>query len=219
MGENSFRNCKVVDVNEVADMIPALWVSIFREEDFETRKRAILRIWKMGAANELSITISFIEQNLVDVDLIADNGRIAVLYTFKNDNDETVQYEGIMPRKEYDVNIWEKLPQEIKKFYQYVHDGFFEYNYQGSGLAALENIMYLDDYEWEVVDALELNLEINLETSYALFSSGMGGYVVIDTDKADVNEATIWSVRKAPRYHKNMWDFVDEWILMCMNAA
>lgn len=31
------------------------------------------------------------------------------------------------------------------------------------------------------------------------------------------NNATIWFAKKAPIYAKKFWDFVDEWLLICMN--
>ncbi len=49
------------------------------------------------------------------------------------------------------------------------------------GLESLEDVTYLDDYEWEIVDEIgEHNLRIDLTSSYGFFSNGMGTYVVVD---------------------------------------
>nr|WP_252250059.1 hypothetical protein [Clostridium sp. ZBS13] len=83
------------------------------------------------------------------------------------------------------------------------------------GLSSLENVVYLDDYEWGIIDDIESqNLKIDLGSSYGFFSNGMGTYVVIDYNNCDNDNATLWSSKEEPEYNLKFWDTVDEWTVI-----
>lgn len=62
------------------------------------------------------------------------------------------------------------------KFYKYLHNGFFDLDYDDMGIMPLENVECLDEYEWGIIEDMKLDLRIDLSTSYSFFSNGSGGY-------------------------------------------
>lgn len=82
------------------------------------------------------------------------------------------------------------------------------------GLVPLENVTYFDDDEWGIIEELEEPIQINLKTTFGFFKSGMGGYVAIDYNNCENDNATLWWTNKEPRYNINFWDVVDEWIVI-----
>ena len=42
----------------------------------------------------------------------------------------------------------------------------------------------------------------------------MGGYVAIDYNNCEKDNATLWWVNKQPKYNIKFWDVVDEWIVI-----
>ncbi|CJH89644.1 Uncharacterised protein [Streptococcus pneumoniae] len=82
------------------------------------------------------------------------------------------------------------------------------------GLVPLENVTFFDDDEWGIIEELEEPLQIDLQTTFGFFKSGMGGYVAVDYKNSNNDNATLWWTNKEPRYNMNFWDIVDEWIVI-----
>lgn len=83
------------------------------------------------------------------------------------------------------------------------------------GLEFLENIMYLDDYEWGIVDEIgEYNLKIDFVFLYGFFSNGMGIYVVVDYKNSLGDNVILWFLKEESEYNLNFWDVVDEWMVI-----
>jgi len=83
------------------------------------------------------------------------------------------------------------------------------------GLSSLQNVLYLDEYEWSVLEDMEEhNINIDLTSSYRFFTNGMGAYVVIDYNNCDNDNATLWSSKEEPDYNLKFWDVADEWIVI-----
>ena len=214
LSNSTYSKC---DMNCLEDKLPKNWRKVFEKKEFVERKEKMIELWKDVCGEELSLVINFLQQNLLDIELVKNKDIYSVLYKFKNDKNEILYYQGVIPNEKNDNMLLEKLPQEVSKFYKYLHNGFFEFNYPDTGIISIENVECLDDYEWGVIEDLNLHLNLDLSTSYSLFSSGAGGYVVIDLNKKSLNEAIIWFAKKEPLYDRMYWDFVDEWLLMCMN--
>ena len=164
--------------------IPQIWKEIFSEENGAKRKEKLLEQWSKYLEKELSNTITYLSKFLEDVELMKIGDTISVLYSIKsNKTGRILYYEGgnplDSPRQQFDQlkKDWNTLPKEIRNFYTYLHNGFYYYPNKSMGLDAVENITYLDDYEWEVIEEIgSENIGINVKTSYGLFSNGMGSY-------------------------------------------
>ncbi|MED3916462.1 SMI1/KNR4 family protein [Priestia megaterium] len=198
--------------------IPEEWMEVFIETDKTERKDKLIALWNRVCEKELSHTISYLKENLVDVELIIDNGQYAILYSVKSENDEILYYEGGIPNKSiYDLDMqqaWSSVPQSIVKFYGKLHNGFYYMPSRAMGLVPLERVTYFKEDEWGILDDLEHPLEINLDTTYGFFENGMGGYVAVDLNNCTDNRATLWFTNDQPEYNVDFWDIVDEWILI-----
>ncbi|MCA1050136.1 SMI1/KNR4 family protein [Priestia aryabhattai] len=200
------------------EKIPEEWMEVFIETDKIERKDKIIALWNRVCEKELSHTISYLKENLVDVELIIDNGQYAILYSVKRENDEILYYEGGIPNKSiYDLDMqqaWSSVPQSIVKFYGKLHNGFYYMPSRAMGLVPLERVTYFKEDEWGILDDLEHPLEINLDTTYGFFENGIGGYVAVDLNNCTDNRATLWFTNDQPEYSVDFWDIVDEWILI-----
>ncbi|MBE5099388.1 SMI1/KNR4 family protein [Priestia aryabhattai] len=200
------------------EKIPEEWMEVFIETDKTERKDKLIALWNRVCEKELSHTISYLKENLIDVELIIDNGQYAILYSVKSENDEILYYEGGIPNKSiYDLDMqqaWSSVPQSIVKFYGKLHNGFYYMPSRAMGLVPLERVTYFKEDEWGILDDLEHPLEINLDTTYGFFENGMGGYVAVDLNNCTDNRATLWFTNDQPEYSVDFWDIVDEWILI-----
>jgi hypothetical protein len=205
-------------LNIKKENIPKEWVEVFIETDKTERKDKLIALWNRVCEKELSHTISYLKENLVDVELIIDNGQYAILYSVKSENDEILYYEGGIPNKSiYDLDMQQacsSVPQSIVKFYGKLHNGFYYMPSRAMGLVPLERVTYFKEGEWGILDDLEYPLEINLDTTYGFFENGMGGYVAVDLNNCTDNRATLWFTNDQPEYSVDFWDIVDEWILI-----
>ncbi|MED3923240.1 SMI1/KNR4 family protein [Priestia aryabhattai] len=205
-------------LNIKKENIPKEWLEVFIETDKTERKDKLIALWNLICEKELSHTISYLKENLVDVELIIDNGQYAILYSVKSENDEILYYEGGIPNKSiYDLDMqqaWSSVPQSIVKFYGKLHNGFYYMPSRAMGLVPLERVTYFKEDEWGILDDLEHPLEINLDTTYGFFENGIGGYVAVDLNNCTDNRATLWFTNDQPEYSVDFWDIVDEWILI-----
>ncbi|WP_230932752.1 SMI1/KNR4 family protein [Priestia sp. TSO9] len=205
-------------LNIKKENIPKEWLEVFIETDKTERKDKLIALWNRVCEKELSHTISYLKENLVDVELIIDNGQYAILYSVKSENDEILYYEGGIPNKSiYDLDMeqaWSSVPQSIVKFYGKLHNGFYYMPSRAMSLVPLERVTYFKEDEWGILDDLEHPLEINLDTTYGFFENGMGGYVAVDLNNCTDNRATLWFTNDQPEYSVDFWDIVDEWILI-----
>ncbi len=198
--------------------IPQQWLEIFKETDKTRRKDKLLALWNSVCERELSNTISYLRENLLDFELIVDNEQYAVLYSVNSENDETLYYEGGIPKSSiYTSKMhldWSNVPEAIKEFYEKLHDGFYYLPSRAMGLVPLENITHFKEYEWGIIEELEEPLGINMDTTFGFFENGMGGYVAVDLNNSEEDVATLWFTNDQPDYNVNFWDVVDEWIVI-----
>ncbi|MCM1179625.1 MAG: hypothetical protein NC347_05160 [Clostridium sp.] len=110
--------------------------------------------------------------------------------------------------------FWTDFPATVQNFYQNVHDGFYDYASGSMGLYAKSDILCLGDEEWGIIEGMEDSLDIQLESAFGFFGSGMGVYVVMDASNCKDSDATLWYTTKLPHYHIPFWDIVDEWMVI-----
>ena len=211
-------SCQIENITE----LPEAWKKIFCMSSKEEKIAETIKLWRALFANELRNTIQYLEENLVDVNLIRYRGKCAILYYILSAHKEVLYYEGgncntthFPDKLQFELN---KLPSSIIKFYRELHNGFFYYASGSMGLLESNDIVAFDDEEWGVLDELAQPLRICLPTTFGLFGSGMGGYVAVDLSDCDNCKATLWFSNRQPRYDINFWDIVDEWIVLGMQG-
>lgn len=220
---NKKLSIKILNVDEINNLeegvIPWEWKEAFNEVERSEKIKKILEIWEKNVKDEMSNVISFFKEFLLDVEFMNVGNKYSILYSIKNSNGKILYYEGGNPKhnlkNEHLKKSWNKIPGKLRAFYENVHNGFYYYPSKSMGLSSLENVVYLDDYEWGIIDDIESqNLKIDLGSSYGFFSNGMGTYVVIDYNNCDNDNAILWSSKEEPEYNLKFWDTVDEWTVI-----
>ncbi|MFD2130310.1 SMI1/KNR4 family protein [Pseudogracilibacillus auburnensis] len=210
------------NINEI--FIPDYWIKLFSENSNEERIQMIINHWEEILGFEMRNTISYFKEYLIDVELMKIANKHFILYSLQSSSTDTVLfYCGGNPlEKNFDEQTelkkdWKKIPKKLRQFYEEIHDGFYYFPSRSMGLDAIENITYLDEFEWSVIEDLDKEIMINIETSYGFFSNGVGKFVVIDVDNSRDDQAVLWSNGSLPRYNLNFWDIVDEWTVIGFN--
>ncbi|ATP40194.1 SMI1/KNR4 family protein [Solibacillus sp. R5-41] len=218
------ENVRILTIDEISrlndDEIPIEWRKLFYNDDIKERIDLLLNIWRKNVGIELRNTISYLNEHLINIEIMDVVGDYSVLYTIKNSKGDILYYEGRNPQKgQKNIELedsWDKIPTSIKSFYKNVHDGFYYYASESMGLVPLESVTYLgdEDIEWSIIDDLEEPIKINLDSSFGFFTNGMGSYVAIDFTNCTNNKATFWSAKLKPKYNISFWSYVDEWIVI-----
>lgn len=201
-----------------SELIPKSWFTIFENNEKDKRIELVLEVWKACSPVALRNTISYLAENLCEVDLISFDDRYSILYSVKSQSGEIQYYEGRNPL-ESPNNIelqkhWDKIPPSIQHFYKNLHNGFYFYASKAMGLVPLENVTFFGDDEWGIIESLNEPIQINLQTTFGFYKNGMGGYVAIDYENAENDNATLWFSNDQPEYNVHFWDIVDEWIVI-----
>ena len=218
------ENIRLVSLDEIDnvnnDLIPSMWQELFKERDKKKRIQNMLSVWKQHVGTNLHNTISYLDEYLVDIELMELDSIYSILYTIKNSRGEFLYYEGRNPRDSFENEelelSWGEIPVSIRNFYENVHNGFYDYTSESMGLVPLDSVTYLgdEDLDWGIIDELEEPIQINLKTSFGFFGNGMGSYVAIDYTNCNNDNATFWSAKRQPKYNVNFWNYVDEWIVI-----
>ncbi|MEC1180064.1 SMI1/KNR4 family protein [Metasolibacillus meyeri] len=196
------------------------WRTLFVDANIKRKIDSVLDMWKKHVGFELRNTISYLNEHLINIEIIDIDGTYSILYSIRNSNGDILYYEGGNPQKGKKnlelEKLWNEVPDSIRSFYENVHDGFYYYASESMGLIPLESVTFLgdEDLEWSIIDDLEEPLKINLNSSFGFFTNGMGSYVAIDCTNSVNNNATFWSAKLKPKYNINFWSYVDEWIVM-----
>lgn len=205
-------------LNIEKENMPEKWIEIFKETDKTRKQDKLIALWNSVCEKELSNTISYLKENLLEFELIVDNGQYAVLYSIKSENEEILYYEGGIPNTSIYISEmqrdWSIVPESIKEFYEKLHNGFCYLPSRAMGLVPVERITHFEDHEWGILEELDEPLGINMVTTYGFFENGMGGYVAIDLNNCIGDVATLWFTDDKPEYNVNFWDIVDEWIVI-----
>ncbi|MDR4887508.1 SMI1/KNR4 family protein [Fredinandcohnia sp. QZ13] len=207
------------DIHNIGkEEIPENWLEILIETDKSKKKEKLIALWNSVCEKELSNTISYLKEYLLEFELIIDNGQYAVLYSVLSENDEILYYEGGIPNNPVYISDmqqdWLHVPITVKNFYEKLHNGFYYLPSRAMGLVPITNITHFREHEWRILEDLDEPLGINLETTYGFFENGMGGYVAIDLNNCADDVATLWFTNDNPEYNLNFWDIVDEWIVI-----
>ncbi|WP_273834226.1 SMI1/KNR4 family protein [Guptibacillus sedimenti] len=216
------KEVKLVNVkkleNGLKETIPKQWLEIISEEDKNLRVEKTLELWKSLFNKELSNSILYLSANLIDVELIVDNGIFTILYSIHDPQGNYMYYEGGLPGQNIKNSnlrpFWEDTPDKLRSFYEKLHDGFYYFPSRAMGLVSLSDATFFEDDEWGIIDELEEPIKINLRKTFGFFENGMGGYLAVDLENCKNDNATLWFTDDQPEYEVNFWDVADEWLLI-----
>lgn len=200
--------------------IPDLWKKLLLMKKKSEKLNAVVQMWQNSVGDLLKKTISYMEEHLIDVELITYRDSYSLLYSIASFGDKVLYYEG-GNSDEFLVldelrRKWNAVPETIQNFYDNLHDGFFSYASGSIGLYRADNIIYLNEYNWPVIEELDLELQINMETSFSFFGLEKGAYIAVDLDDCEEDRAVLWFFDKEPTYGVNFWEMVDEWLTAAM---
>lgn len=212
-------NIELISVNDINSYISEEWRSVFNEKIQHNRIQNTINIWKKHCEKELRNTISYLSENLIDVSLVKTSYGISVIYELKMMDGSIDYYEGLLCINDYNKKfaMWDSIPESLKTFYSFVHNGFYYYASRNMGILPIEKVTCMNDYDWGIIEDLNLKVPFNMESTYIFFETGMGGYVILDVANNHDENSTVWFSANKPMYDKNFWDIVDEWIVMGFN--
>ena len=209
----------VDDLDRVPDgAIPEWWRMAFSEKDFFARKEILLNRWREHVSSQLINTISYLNDYLVDLHLILLNGEYSIIYTVHSRSlNMDLYYEGKAPvsserLEEHFGDYAAGLDSSLQVFYREVHDGFYYYKSKSMGLDPLIYVESMDLYDWDYIDELTMDIR----PIYNFFSNGMGDYIALDVTRSVTDGAYFWSKRELPKPGLNLWNFIDEWLVIGM---
>lgn len=211
------RGIRLIQPQEASQPIPQSWQQIFAIGDPVRRVRGALSLWEQVASDTMPRTLGFMQERCVDVRLCESGKRTAMLYCWVNDVGRNCYYAGGNPldikRDTRFINLWRTLPEGLFDFYARLHNGFYYFPSESNGPAPLAQIFWLSQLQWGILDQLEEPVEINLETSLALFSNGGGGYIAYDYER---HLTATWWADDQPTYHSSFWQLMDVWTSLSM---
>lgn len=212
-------NVDLISIDDVDSFITDEWKSIFKEIVQSKRIQNVINIWKKHSKKELRNTINYLSEHLIDVSLVKTSYGISVIYELIMMDGSIDYYEGLLSINDYDKKFlnWDSIPESLKNFYSYVHNGFYYYASQNMGILPIQKVTCMCDYDWGIIEDLKLEIPFNMNSTYIFFETGMGGYVLLDTQKYKDENSVVWFSNKKPMFDKNFWDIVDEWIVMGFN--
>lgn len=206
------KDVEIVDPGQVENLsIPKLWRELFSEKDFSIQKKILLNQWKKVVGLELPNSISFIENNLCELDLIHYREKWSILYSIKCEDGEIYYFEGGNPEECVAHKLLNGMPEKLMSFYLELHNGFFFYPSRMMGLVPLDEVTHFSD-DWGILDELEEPLKLSLDTTYGFFKNGGGGYLAVDYNNCKNNIATRWFDDMEPEYNINFWEYADIWL-------
>lgn len=161
------------------------WKQILSKDDRNTRIKETIKLWKKYTDN-FDVLIKLFDKKLVSIDSVLCDDQVQVIYTFI-DNQEMQCYIGAMPLKEYD-DIVDKLPEELRDFYYYVHNGFINYQNNDMGPMGIKDFYCLGDdlLQSEFIEGW------SVKDSYLIFSNGGGDGIVFDVSKTPAKGFTYY---------------------------
>jgi hypothetical protein len=204
--DNGLKNATIINNHQEFSM-PKLWQDILECETFDEKKKIALNKWKLFS-EFLPKTIKLLENNLIDILVVTDSGQIKLLYLFEI-NDNILIYEGHIPTFEH--SFLKNIPLDIRSFYTEIHNGWFESVSGGLGFLALDDIQFLDELEWGILDEIPTP-NIDLSKTYYIFHNAGSGYLCINIENIETPEYLIWWSNKEPKFDIGFWSFIDSWI-------
>lgn len=166
---NKYRdNVELVSINDVDSFITDEWKNVFKERTQNKRVQNTIGIWKKHCEKELRNTINYLSEHLINVNLIKTSYGISVIYELIMMDGNIDYYEGFLSMNDYDKEllIWNSIPESLKTFYSFIHNGFYYYASQDMGILPVQKITCMNDYDWGIIEDLNLEVQFSLKSTY-----------------------------------------------------
>ncbi|WP_143305105.1 hypothetical protein [Chitinophaga vietnamensis] len=201
------RHLSLVEDFAVND-IPAAWTEILQAGNPDALRAKVLALWK-PYADRLSMTMDYISKHLQMAALVKGGDAFFLLYVFEYEDDLRL-YAGGVPVIAHDK--LQLLPEDLRAFYTGLHNGWTCAVSQALGPQALEDIQYLDAFEWGILDDINVKkLGIALDKAYSIFSNAGPGYLCLQNE-GSYFRSFIWWTNQAPELNIDFWPVLDAWI-------
>ncbi|UHO40358.1 hypothetical protein H5J24_10480 [Chryseobacterium capnotolerans] len=205
--DNNLKNAVFLNAeSKQYNILPKNWQEILNTNNSNDKLKIIHNYWR-PFADKLPKIFRIITQDLIDAYIVDDDGQIKMIYIFES-NGDIITYQGELPTTTSEFLI--KLPSEIADFYKQIHNGWNDSINGGLGFVALDDIKYLDEFEWGILPEIK-NLEIDLSKTYYVFHNGAGGYICVYYNGTDF-EYLVWWKDEQPTYNINFWSYFDAWV-------
>lgn len=242
--DNTVHLLENVKMEEICEFIPDSWIKIVLKKDKKERSQAAIELWEKYLEGYLPNVIKKFKKELEDVELLEryDNGikRYSLLYSIIDESERCIYYEGRNPMDNISerskIDYWNNMSQQIRDFYEHIHDGFYHYMNRGMGLQPMRfthfvepedevaklNMRFGSEEDYDDVDEeLEWNLEVGdygelwEEDSHqmAFFWNSLGLAVSMDDSEESEKDAIIWKCTSPPKFHNDFWKTVDQLLL------
>lgn len=193
--------------------LPAAWSHLLALKQAE-RIEWVIQSWqKMG--DDLRNITYFLAHHLVAIDLIHSSRGFGMIYSIRKEDGNIAYYEGRPPVVDIELisnSYLREMPSTLQQFYQQLHNGWYYFASVSMGPMPLEDVFFLDKYEWGILDNLP-PLDFELKQCLAIFNNGMGDYLSLDLSGNEA-KGLLWYHDQAPKVNIDFWDYLDEW--MCI---
>ncbi len=195
--------------------LPSSWIDILSCENNERINKA-LNYWVKFEV-EFEQVVEYLRDNIVSINLIHHGFGYCLLYGVTSaDKKRVLYYEGRNPKSK-SINpvvdsVWKYLPDKFKAFYDDFHNGWYYLASGSMGLSPVEDFFFLDEEDWGILDEIGKS-PVDLESTLAVFTNGMGGYVCFEITNNSLFSLIWWS-KKPPKLDINFWSIIDSWTVM-----
>ncbi len=205
-------DAKVINISSLPqsekDKIPLTWINIFEDKDKAISNT--LKLWEKFQFN-LELVYEYLVTNLVSIDLAHYNNNYHLVFGLKSSSgDDILYYHSLNPQGISSHDNFKVIPNQLAAFYN-VFNGWVDLASDSMGISPVQNIHNLEDYDWEILERIEIDPENLLKNSFAVFSNGMGGYICIDKVMG-LYKPLIWWAEEPPTYEIDFWPTIDTWI-------
>jgi len=206
--ENCLSDAIIIsESNSFYRSLPGAWKKIVSETNTDEKRKVILNYWK-SFKDILPKIYHLLQQDLRDVVVVDDKGTLKIVYIFKS-NGDIITYQGELPINEH--KMINELPTGISKFYKEIHNGWNDTISGGLGFLELDDIRYLSDLEWGILEELD-KVDIDLNSTFYVFHNGASGYLCISVLEGNDHSYLIWWANDEPQYNIDFWSYFDAWV-------
>lgn len=172
------------------------WKKMLVCDNVNRKVESVIKLWKSEMSKYLPSIVHYLDKYLVDVDLILTPDTFKILYYCISD-DTIYCFEGGTPLNEIkSEDIYNKMPNSIKRFYQNFHNGF---EIQGFGIVPFEKSKSLN----EIITGTN-----DFKNLYSYFTDSKGTFIGVNLLNGSIFE---YDINRKIEYHADFWERVNNY--------